>query len=137
MASLGQVDTFETELGSSFPVVVGVFGKHIQRKHHILQDCHAVEQGRSLEQHTHFPAEHIDLLLVHRGEVASIVENGPFIRLHQSDDVLDHDRLSRTASADDQVRLAIFKQRIDVVQDRPSFKRLGNMLYFDHSLCQH
>ena len=94
-----------------------------------------------MKQHTHLTAQHVELMLVHGQQVTTVVEDLAGIGANQADDILDHDGLTRSASTDNQIGLAIFKQRADVFQDGAPVERFDNVLYFDHTsfplLSQH
>ena len=117
-----KIHAFQAEHGSFFSFFIRIIREHIEREHHIFKNRHAVEQGRPLEQHAHFPAKHVQFQFIHGGKVAPVIQDLTRIRFHQADDIFDQDRFSGTASSDDQIGLPCFKNGADIIQHCTAFK---------------
>ena len=132
VAGMTDLHSLEAAEGAALALAGRLAREHVEREEHILEHRHAVKQRRALKQHARLAAQVLQLRLVHRQQIAPVVEHAPALRLHQPDDTLHRHRLARAASSDDEVRLARLEDGADVVQDHAPVERLDQMFYFDH-----
>ena len=85
-----------------------------------------------MEYHAHFAAQGDALFFVHGQEVAPVVEHFSPVGGQQADNGLHEHRLARTALADDEVGLAVFKDGADVFEHGTAFERLIDGFEFNH-----
>lgn len=128
----GQVHAVQAKHGTACAVAQGIVAEHVQGKHHVVEHRHRVEQGRTLENHSHLPAQGLLLLFVHCQEVAVVVEQFATFGCQQSYDAFHQYCLPRTALSDNQVGLAVVEGRADVCQHLFPLKRFAESFQFYH-----
>ena len=119
---VNQVYAIQAELCPFDTFAVSLVGKHVKRKHDILQNGERVEQGCALKDHSHFASQGFLFLLAHVDEVTSVVEDFSFFGGKQAHQTFHEDGFSRTALSDNQVRLSVFERKADVIQHRTFFE---------------
>ena len=112
-----QVDALQTETGTIHSVGLIHIGEHVQGEHDVLQNRHRVEERSALEYHAHLAAQHHSLALVHRHEVASVIEHLALGGCKEADDVLYQHRLAGTGLTDNEVGLSVVEGHVDVHED--------------------
>src|SRR6185437_16725262 len=112
----------------------GVFSEHIQREQDILLHGHTVEKRGSLEKHANALPQPFTPLLVHLGEILTVIGDLAAVGLHQPDETLHHDRLPAAAGADDQIAFPCLEDRTHVVDHDLLAKAFLDMFYFDHKI---
>ena len=135
LLSSAQVHTLQAFHGTVLTLAIGHRREHVEWEHHVLQHRQRVEEGGTLEDHSHLAAHHHLLRLRHLHKVATVVEHLSAGGLQQSHEVLHEHRLSRSRLSDDQVRLTVLKHGVDIVKDLLVLKRFIEILYFYHFIC--
>lgn len=113
---IAEVHAVEALLSTAHTVAVVHLREHVEREHHVLQYVERVEERCALEYHAHLAAHLHFLFLRHRHEVATVVEHLATRRREQTHEVFHQYGLSRTALSDDEVRLAVLEDGVDVFQ---------------------
>ena len=98
-------------------LVVALVGEHLHGEEDILDDGHAVEECRALEEHPHLPAQAKELGLGHPDDIAPVEEDLSSVGLDEADHTLDEDGLPCTTSSDDEVGLSLLEGCIDHLDD--------------------
>ena len=116
------VDLFKTILCPFFALCIGPVRKEFHREHHIFKHCSEVEQGAPLEQYADVLPEGHAFLIAHFRHLPLPVYDFSAVRGHQTHEIFQQDRLSRSAGTYYHVAFAGLVLDIDVFQDLDSVK---------------
>ena len=106
-AGISQVDTFQAVHGTLVALLLVHGREHVQREPYVFQHRHAVEEGRTLEEHAHLTVQEFPLLALHGDHVTSVEENLSAGGTEEADDAAHQYGLSRAALPDDEVADAV------------------------------
>jgi hypothetical protein len=107
----------------------GLFGVALKEEFQILENAHGIEQGPGLEKVPDGEPDLIEFISFKLVHTLVLDPDFAFVRLEQSDEVLDQDALSRTGPTHDDRRNALFNGVIDPFQD---FERSEGLLHALH-----
>jgi hypothetical protein len=92
--------------------------KHIQRKHDILFNRHAVEQGTTLKKHADLLAKHFPVFFIHAREILAAVTDLTRVRFKEPDQAFHKNRFAAAAGTDDEITFTGFETSIHTINDR-------------------
>lgn len=104
----------------------------LHRKGDVLLDGQRVEKGGILKQHPELFSKLIQPLVVQVREIDPVNDDAPGIGPEQSNDMLQQDRFSLAAGAEDHCHLLIGNLEVDPLEDLVTVERLADVLKLDH-----
>ncbi len=114
-------------------LVPGQLCLFLERKGHVLEHTHGVEQGRILEQHAELFPDAVQLRAPQSQYALAVNLDLAAIRLQEPDDVLEQNALAFAAGADDGRDLALGDLKVEAVQDLLGAEGFMYVGQLDHS----
>ena len=113
---IDETHAVEAEAGTVELLARALRGEHLEGEEDVAKHVHGVEQGGALKEHAHLLAELGAFTLGQLVYVAPVVEHLALVGGEQTYDAAKQHGFARTATADDEVGLALLETGSDAVQ---------------------